>query len=128
MAKNETTEDLAKELIIGFGFLEGLWIYAGVNPMSEIAKAFSSIAPEGISFNWFSTTLTFLTIIQIIMVYVFGGVIGLVALVLAFLGGIFIGTGILGIALVIIAFFVGWWSFSMEEKITFQDVIEMFRK
>lgn len=128
MTKNETTEDLAKELIIGFGFLEGLWIYAGVNPMSEIAKAFSSIAPEGISFNWFSTILTFVAIIQIVMVYVFGGVIGLVALLSAFLGGIFIGTGILGIVLVIVAFFVGWWSFSMEEKITFQDVIEMFRK
>lgn len=46
MNKKETSEDLAKELIIGFGFLEGLWIYAGLNPMSEIAKAFSSIAQK----------------------------------------------------------------------------------
>ena len=126
--QKEIPEDLAKELIIGFGFLEGLWIYAGVNPMSEIANAFSKIAPEGMFSGFFPLALFLVTIAQIVAVYVFGGVIGLIALLLAFLGGIFIGTGMLGIILVIVAFFLGWWSFSMEEKITFPDVIEMFRR
>jgi hypothetical protein len=126
--KKEISENLVKELILGFGFLEGLWIYAGVNPFSEIAKAFSRIAPEGISFNWFSTILFFLAVIQILLVYIYGGVVGLVALLLAFLGGIFIGNGLLGIVLVVIAFFLALWAFSMEDKITIKDIIELFKK
>lgn len=121
-------EDLTKELIIGFGFLEGLWIYAGINPMGEIAKAFSKIAPGGMFSSWFPLILFILTLIQIIAVYIYGGVIGLIALLLAFLGGIFIGTGILGIVLVVIAFFLGLWAFSMEDKITIQDIIKLFKK
>jgi hypothetical protein len=127
MKKEDLPENLVKELIIGFGFLEGLWIYAGINPLSEIAKAFSSIAPEGMFSGIFPLILVLITIGQIIAVYIFGGVIGLIALLLAFLGGIFIGTGF-GIILVIIAFFLGLWAFSMEEKITIQDVIELFKK
>ena len=128
MEKKEITENLVKELIIGFGFLEGLWIYAGVNPMSEIAKAFSSIAPEGMFSGFFPLALILLTIVQIILVYVYGGVIGWIALLLAFLGGIFIGTGMFGIILVIVAFFLGLWSFSMEKKITIMDVVEFFQE
>lgn len=79
-------------------------------------------------FGFFPLALFLITLAQIIAIYVFGGVVGLVALLLAFLGGIFIGTGVFGILSVIVAFFIGWWSFSMEEKITFQDVIEMFKK
>ena len=41
----QTDEDpiktLVKDLIIGFGFLEGFWIYAEVNTVSEIINAFS---------------------------------------------------------------------------------------
>jgi len=121
-------EDLTKELIIGFGFLEGLWIYARINPLGEIAKAFSKIVPEGMSFGWLPLILFILTLIQIITVYIYGGVIGWVALILAFLGGILIGTGVLGIVLVVIAFFLGLWAFSMEDKITIQDIIKLFKK
>ena len=120
-------EDLAKEFILGVGFLEGLWIYAGVNPMTEIANAFSKIAPEGMFSGIFPFILFIIAAIQIIAVYAFGGVIGLFALLLAFLGGTFISNGILGIILVVIAFFLGLWAFSMKEKITFQNIIELFK-
>ncbi len=128
MDEKEITENLVKELIIGFGFVEGLWIYAGVNPMSEIARAFSKIAPEGMFSGVFPLILIGITLIQILLVYVYGGVIGWIALILAFLGGIFIGTGVLGIVLVVIAFFLGLWAFSMEDKITIQDIIKLFKK
>ncbi len=128
MEKEKLPKDLTKELIIGFGFLEGLWVYAGVNPMSKIAKTFSSVASKGMFSGIFPLVLILLLIIQIVAVYAFGGVIGLIALLLAFLGGIFIGTRVLGIILVIIAFFLGVWAFSMKDKITIQDVIELFRR
>jgi len=125
--KKELAEDLTKELILGFGFLEGLWIYAGVNPTTEIANAFSELAPEGMFSGWFPLALFFLTLIQIGLVYTYGGVIGLLALVLAYLGGIFIGTGSLGIILVVMAFFLGFYSFKMKNKITISDMIKFFK-
>ena len=126
--ENIQAEDLVKELIIGFGFVEGLWIYAGINPMSEIAKAFSSLTPQGNFFGWFTPILFFLTIIQVLLVYIYGGVFGLLALLFAYLGGIFIGKGVLGIIFVIIAFFVGYWSFKTDKKISILDIVEIFRK
>lgn len=50
-----------------------------------------------------------------------------VALILAFFGGVFIGSGFIGIALVIIAFFLGLWAFSTKEKVTLNDVVEFIR-
>jgi len=122
-------EDLVKDLIVGFGILEGLWIYVGMNPMTEIAKAFSNIAPEGVNFfGWqFSLILFMITLVQISAVHYYGGMAGILALILAFLGGIFIGTGLFGIALIIIGVLLGLWAFKTERKISIMDVIDLIR-
>ncbi len=119
---------LVKDLIVGFGFVEGLWIYAKVNPMSEIVKAFSDLMPDKRYSILFELILFLATIIQIGAVYHYGGVIGLIALLSAFLGGIFIGNAMVGIILLLVGFGLGYLAFSMEEKITFLDVIDFFRE
>ena len=43
MTKNELT---MTNLVIGFGFLEGLWLAAGINPDNEIIKAFVKVLQD----------------------------------------------------------------------------------
>lgn len=101
MSKNRV---ILQEIILTFGFLNGLWIYAGVNPETEILKAFTELVPEMSSFLfWFISIL--LTVIPIVAVYRISKGIGLIALLLAFLGGIFIASW--GIWLLIVAYLIG---------------------
>ena len=93
-----------QELVIGSGFLGGLWIYAGINPETEILRAFTDLVP-GISSVLFWVISIILTVIPILSTWYLGRVCGLVALSLAFFGGIFIGS--IGIWLVIPAFIIG---------------------
>ena len=46
MAAEDIGKSFVQEFVIGFGFLSGLWIYAGVNPETEIIKALSSVIKE----------------------------------------------------------------------------------
>lgn len=129
MTKENPIKVLVKELIIGFGFAEGLWIYAGVNPITEIVRAFSEIVPKSSWFSLVSFLLIFgVPIVQIVAVYCYGGVVGWLALLLAFLGGIFIGTGIWGVILVLAGMSLGYFAFSMDPKIGILDVIEFIQK
>ena len=93
-----------QELIVCSGFLGGLWIYVGVNPETEILKALTDLVP-GTSSIWFWLGSITLTVAPIWSAWRIGGVFGLVALLLAFLGGIFIGS--IGIWLLIIALIMG---------------------
>ena len=93
-----------QELIICCGFLGGLWIYAGVNPETEILKAFTDLVP-GVSSVLFWAGSIVLTVAPVWSTWRIGGVCGLVALLLAFLGGIFIES--IGIWLLIIALVIG---------------------
>lgn len=63
-------------------------------------------------------------LVQIFITYCIGGVIGLIALVFAFLGGIFIYS-IIGILLVSIGIILGFYSFSTEKKISFLDIYDL---
>ena len=45
MSKGNVGEVFVQEFVVGFGFLSGLWIYAGVDPTAEILKSFSAIVP-----------------------------------------------------------------------------------
>ena len=119
-----------KDLIVGFGVLEGLWIYAGVNPFKEILNAFAPLL-AGIGYSgyiWAANFILFFLIplAQIILVHNWGGVLGLFALLLAFIGGIFIGSEI-GILTIFLGIGLGFVSFSMNNKITLSDVIELLR-
>ena len=93
-----------QELIVGCGFLGGLWIYVGVNPETEILRAFTDLIP-GTSSIWFWLGSILLTVAPIWATWYIGGVCGLVALLLAFVGGIFIAS--IGIWLLIVALIVG---------------------
>lgn len=93
-----------QELILCSGFLGGLWIYAGVNPETEILRAFTDLVP-GISSVLFWLVSITLTVAPIWATWRIGGVCGLAALLLAFLGGIFIES--IGIWLLIIALIIG---------------------
>lgn len=93
-----------QELIIGSGFLGGLWIYAGVNLETEILKAFTDLVP-GISSVLFWVVSITLMVAPILGAWHIAKVYGLVGLLLAFLGGIFIGS--IGVWLLIIALVMG---------------------
>ena len=102
-----------QEIVIPFGFLNGVWIYIGVNPKAEVLKAFSLIvqtfAPNsqfGLVF-WLIPILT--TIFYVLVSLLFGGWLGLIAVGLAYLAGLTILTGsFLGIVFFILAIILGF--------------------
>jgi len=93
-----------QELIVCSGFLGGLWIYAGVNPETEILRAFTDLVP-GMSSILFWVGSVLLTVLPILSTWYIAGVCGLVALLLAFLGGISIAS--IGIWLLVVALVIG---------------------
>ena len=126
MPSEEVTKAAVKDLIIGFGVAEGLWIYAGVNPIEEILNAFIPLL-QGTQFEWygpFSWVMLFIVvpIIQILLTYNWGGMLGILALLMAFISGIFIGN-IVGILLAFAAVGLGYYSFLSDKKISFSDFI-----
>lgn len=83
-----------QEFVIGFGFLSGLWIHVGVDPETEIVKAFASaiqqIAPGFSVVFWLIPIAT--SIVAWFSSYLIGGWIGVLSVALALLGGIFISS------------------------------------
>ena len=90
MSKGNAGEVFIQEFVIGLGFLSGLWIYSGVDPTAEILKSFSLLVPEMSGF--FPVIAVVITIGSIAGAYFMGKWLGLLAVLLAFLGGIFIGS------------------------------------
>ena len=103
MSKENIGEVFVQESVIGLGFLSGFWIYAGVDPTAEIVKSLSIIVPEMSGFLWLLVVVA--TIISIAGAYSMGGRLGLLAVFLAFLGGIFIGSW--GILLLVVGMILG---------------------
>jgi len=100
-------ESFVIEFVILFGFLNGLWIYAGVNPESEILKAFTDLVPAMSSFLFWLITII-LTVGTILAAYKIGEWVGLVAILAAFLGGVFIESW--GIWSLLIGMGIGWFA------------------
>ena len=96
MAKEDISKSFVQEFVIGFGFLSGLWIYAGINPETEIIKAFSSViqelSPNPMYSFMFWVIPTIATLASIAGSYALGGWFGLAAVIFAFIGGIFISS------------------------------------
>ena len=103
MSKGSTGEVFIQEFVICLGFLSGLWIYAGVDPTAEIVKSLSMIVPEMSGFLWLIVVAS--TIGSIAGAYFMGGRLGLLAVFLAFLGGLFAGSW--GILLLIVGVILG---------------------
>ncbi len=111
MGSKSIRKSFVNEFVLGFGFLSGLWIYVGINPEAEVMKVLQIIIQQ-ISPNpyysflfWLIPTLS--TLLAIAGAYVFGGGLGVIAVALAFLGGIFINLN-LGIILLILGILLGF--------------------
>ena len=113
-------EKFVQEFVLAFGFLGGYWIYAGVNPETEILKALLSVITElapslapGVSLiSWIIPIA--LTIGSFWASYKIGAWCGLLAVGLAFMGGILLDS--IGIYLVLVAIFLGWFSPSIKKS------------
>lgn len=78
---------LLQELVIAFGFLNGLWVYSAVNPQSEVL--FTPLVPE-ITSVLFWVGVILLTAVPLAVTYVIGRRLGVLAVLLAFIGGLFV--------------------------------------
>ena len=111
MAAEDIGKSFVQEFVIGFGFLSGLWIYAGVNPETEIIKAFSSVIKELSPNPMYSFMFWIIPIIATLASiggsYALGGWVGLIAVIFAFVGGIFISTTF-GIIFLIVGIALGF--------------------
>jgi len=96
---------LYQELIIGFGFLNGLWIHAGENPEAEIIKAFTDLIPEMSTFLFWLISILAI-IFAVAMTFKIGRWWGLAGVFLAFIGGVFIDTSV-GVWALIIGLLIG---------------------
>jgi len=96
MSGEDIGKSFVQEFVLGFGFLSGLWIYAGVNPETEIIKAFSTIIQELSPSPMYSFLFWLIpiigTLVSLGVSYFLGGWIGLVAVFFALIGGIFISS------------------------------------
>ena len=96
MATEDIGKSFVQEFVIGFGFLSGLWIYVGVNPETEIIKSFSSVIQELSPNPMYSFMFWIIPIIATLASiggsYALGGWAGLIAVIFAFIGGIFISS------------------------------------
>jgi len=94
------TSKLAKwfvqEIVIGFGFFTGFWLFVGVDPEAlivnsflEVLRTFSSSIASTLSFSYWLLGAVFI-VISIALSYCIGKWAGLMAVVLAFFGGLLI--------------------------------------
>jgi len=118
------TDAFINEFVITFGFLGGLFTRVGVDPETELIKAFLTIleqfAPSMQVLNpWILILITIgLTSVSILAIYSLGGKLGLFAVACAWIGGFTI-TGdstqaIIGVSMFIIALFIGM--YAIERK------------
>ncbi len=90
MTRNFST--IIKEIIIGFGFLNGLWFAIGTSPETEILgfiNKYVGLLPEILQkiLMIIPFVLIGLTIITILSIYHKGRVLGIIAVLLAFISG-----------------------------------------
>jgi hypothetical protein len=95
MAEN-VGETFVQEFVIGLGLLSGM----GIDPDGMIIKTLGQIIPTlnssvGLKIFFFLLPLI-ITVMSIIVAFVVGGWIGIIAIGLAFVGGIFIKSSVGG--------------------------------
>jgi len=107
-------EKFTREFVMGFGFLSGIFLAVGVDPEGEIIKVLiellSQYNPElALTYSIiFGIISILILIVTIFASYNFGGIIGLIAIFCAFLGGLIILFNIyIGFILLLIGLFLG---------------------
>ncbi len=111
MKTEEISKAFVQEFVLGFGFLSGLWINAGIDPEVEIIKALSTLvqqlAPNPVYSFLFWIVPIIATLASLVGSYSLGGWLGLIAVGLALLGGIFISSTF-GVILLILGIIMGF--------------------
>jgi hypothetical protein len=113
---------LVKELIIGFGFLNGIWFAIGTSPQTEMLKLlnkYSMSMPPVLQklLIILPLILMVLTIITMIKIYYKGGMFGSLTVLLAFFAGaIMFKNWQAGVILLTIAVILGLIGFTYEKR------------
>ena len=108
---------IVRELIISFGFLNGVWLAIGINPQTEIVSFFQqyleSLSPVMKTvFIVIPIVLLLGTIFTVLKVYHHGGFFGALAVFVAFAAGyLVLKTPQLTAPMLIAAYIIGWLAF-----------------
>jgi len=113
-------KNLVKELIVGFGFLNGLWLAIGMDPEDKLIQFLQPIL-SGIH-PWVMTLFIILpglimigTVYTIFTIYKRGGIIGSLAVLMAFIAGaLVLQNYIISIGLLLMALIIGQLSFKRK--------------
>ena len=80
-----------REVIVGLGFIAGLWIHAGTGASNHLLSPVTSIVPEMSSpLFWFAFSI--IALILIVILYFTGNWLVFTAAALACIGGMFFST------------------------------------
>jgi len=96
--------------VIGLGFASGFWIAVGIDPEAVITGAFAEAANSISSGSGIIILLipVISTAVSIYFAYAMGGWLGLLAVGIAFIGGIiFLNSTILSLVLIAVAIVIG---------------------
>jgi hypothetical protein len=106
------SEVFFREFIVGLGFISGFWIALGVNPEAIIFESLRTVMEtlnpdSGFSFM-FTLFPLLLTIGSVVGAYAMGGKIGMIAIGIAFVGGLLlISAPLFSVILMVIAMMIG---------------------
>ena len=104
-----------REAVVLFGFLNGVWLAIGVNPGQRLLEVLEAIVERLTSNEWVPFLFTIVPIVLVAAMLVFiakrGGVLGFVAVGLAFVSGLnVIVAPVTALALLVAAALVGWFA------------------
>jgi hypothetical protein len=111
-----------KEIIVGFGFLNGLWFALGTSPETEILgfiNRYVNLMPEILQKLLWAIPFILMagTIITIISIYRRGRILGIIAVVLAFLSGaIVLKYWKISLIILLISIIIGLIGFRQKKK------------
>lgn len=107
-------ERFVQEFVIGFGFLNGIFFAIGIDPegllIQTLIDLIAELNPEmaGLYAIVFGIVSILILIVFVLASYSFGGVIGLIAVIIAFISGaILLSFAIGGAILLILAILLG---------------------
>lgn len=101
------------QFVIGFGFLSGIWTALGINPEEVIFNALGTVSgtiyPDPTLRQLFIIIPTILFLFSVYRAYKKGRVLGLVAVIIAYLAGLSILVSLgTTIALLLVAMVIGY--------------------
>lgn len=104
-----------REAVVLFGFLNGVWLAVGVNPGQRLLAVLQGIVERLTGNEWIPFLFTLLPLLLLLAMLVFiarrGGVLGFVAVGLAFVAGLnVIAAPLTALALLVAAALVGWFA------------------